>query len=189
MWIESMTAQRMTMGWNEKSAPDGGASDCVNEQRVKRWHSDEQLGGVAVCHMIAAQVNADTRALLLFPAAGGDADLHGEITRDPGADVGGTKGAVGIGLFSGGNGANTLPAGDQGRLALIGVGVWISAIAGGFVGDGIGHGGFDEGTPIRGPRGGARLLCWVFKHRQKPNKANACLEANADWPLLERDVR
>lgn len=57
-------------------------------------------------HVIRAQVDAHARALLHCPCAGGDAELQREIPGDAGADIGGTKGAVAIGLLRISNGAD-----------------------------------------------------------------------------------
>jgi len=143
-----VNAQRLwgLVAEKEKSAPEGGAWTAAAFFRC----SDQQIGGVAVGHVITAQIDADPGSLLRFTTAGADAELNGEITGDTGADVRRPEAPIGIGLLGRGE------SGDAQRGSGAGLLLWCSrtcgVAAGGLERVGIRHGGFSQRTHHRGPR-------------------------------------
>lgn len=138
----------------EENAPRSGRRAGAQPMSWRGWlarcDSDEQLGGVAVCHVVTAEVEANAGALLLLTAACGDADLQGEITDDAGTDVARPVAPVAVGLLSCGNGGDAwggLLRGGRGWLA----GVAIAAGLGGGCGHGVKP---SKGTAQHDPRGG-----------------------------------
>ena len=132
----------------EKSAPEGGAWTAAAFFRC----SDQQIGGVAVGHVITAQIDADPGSLQRFTTAGADTELNGEITGDAGADVRRPEAPISIGLLGRGE------SGDAQRGSCAGLRLWLwcsrncGVAAGGLERGGIRHGGFSQRTHHRGPR-------------------------------------
>lgn len=144
-----MNAQRLwgLVAEKEKSAPKGGAWTAAAFFRC----SDQQIGGVAVGHVITAQIDADPGSLLRFTTAGADAELNGEITGDTGADVRRPEAPIGIGLLGRGE------SGDAQRGSGAGLLLWLwrsrsLGVATGGLERGSHHGGFSQRTHHRGPR-------------------------------------
>ena len=138
-WCDGVVVEK------EKSAPEGGAWTAA----AFFLCSDQQIGGVAVGHVITAQIDADPGSLLRFTTAGADTELNGEITGDTGADVRRPEAPIGIGLLGRGE------SGDAQRGSCAGLRLWCSrslgVAAGGLERGGIRHGGFSQRTHHRGP--------------------------------------
>lgn len=154
-WCDGVVVEK------EKSAPEGGAWTAA----AFFLCSDQQIGGVAVGHVITAQIDADPGSLLRFTTAGADTELNGEITGDTGADVRRPEAPISIGLLGRGE------SGDAQCGSGAGLRLWCSrslgVAAGGLERGGIRHGGFSQRTHHRGPRNEEprgeemRLFCGV----------------------------
>ncbi len=156
----------------------------------EKWKgcSDQQLRRVAVGNVIAAQVDADARALLLLTTAGGDADLQREITGDARAQVGRAKGAVAAALLSGSDGSDARCRGGGWRCGR--GGNWCDrcfAAVAGWLGSGVRHenelmgntkrppGRGDEWGPVVwelvGQAGGAVVICGLLPGQWRQARA------------------